>query len=161
MPYALDNGCCTGWEEQAFLKRSGRASQLEHKPLWVLLPDVVADHDATMQSWQEWVEQIAEYKIPLAFACQDGATPNTVPKSASCLFIGGTTHWKLENAHRFKGVADWLHIGRVNTRQRLSWAKRIGADSVDGTGFFRGDKEQIRAMIDFATGRREQLSLFT
>ena len=68
-----------------------------------------------------------------------------------CCFIGGTTKWKLKNAHKFKGIVEWLHIGRVSTLNRLRWAERIGADSVDGTGFFRDGKDgkRSRELIEY------------
>jgi len=152
MPYAIDNGCFIKWEPDKFvltLKRAG----LCHKPMWVVVPDVVGNAELTMRMWQEWENYIF---FPKAFACQDGMEPQDVPRNADCCFIGGTTDWKLANAHKFKGVTKWLHIGRVSTANRLTWAQQVGADSVDGTGFFRGDKAQLQALKDFIEGRKQQ-----
>ena len=49
-------------------------------------------------------------------------------------------------------MTPWLHIGRVNTASRLEWSVDIGADSVDGTGWFRSSKQQTE-LIEFVTGK--------
>lgn len=136
MPYALDNGCFTKWESEMFLKMLKKA-RYYHKPLWIVVPDVVGDSEATIKQWYEWAPKVKEYGFPLAFACQDGMEPQDVPKGAFCCFIGGTTNWKRSNADRFKDICKWLHIGRVNSWDGIEWAKWCGADSIDGTGFFR------------------------
>lgn len=155
MPWALDNGCFTDWQPDKFKDCLKRAISL-HAPLWVAVPDVVADPEETLIRWHGWHNEI---NFPLAFVCQDGHESQDVPDKAFCCFIGGTTQWKLKNAHRFKGVRPWLHIGRVNTYQRLRWAEDIGADSVDGTGFFRGDKNQLAGLIEFFERKQEKLGL--
>ena len=153
MPYALDNGCFTRWDEPAFFLMLRKASIQRKPPMFVVVPDVVGDADGTMKRWRKHHEQI---NFPLAFACQDGCEPQDVPKEASTCFIGGSTEWKLENAHRFKGVRPHLHIGRVTTGSRLQWAKDIGADSVDGTGFFRGRGKQYNDFIEFFEGKKQR-----
>ena len=80
--------------------------------------------------------------------------PQDVPQIATCCFIGGSTNWKRENAERFKGISRLLHIGRVNEPKRLYWAYDIGADSVDGSGWFRGDKHQKSAFIEYFERRQ-------
>lgn len=160
MPYALDNGAFVAWtkgrpfNEVAFLRHLGR-SKLCSPPIWIVVPDVVGDAAATMRLWERWAPLVSGYG-PLAFAAQDGMEPTDVPKNAHCVFVGGTTEWKLENAHRFKGVAPKLHIARVNHAARLFWAEKIcHADSVDGTGFFRGDQRQIRILTEWIEGPRQ------
>ena len=155
MPYALDNGAFTGFDEAAFLTMLARPEK--HKPMWVAVPDVVGDAEATSRQFHEWKDRIA---FPLAFCAQDGHEPQDVPEGVRCVFVGGTTEWKLANAHKFKGVAEWLHIGRVNTLRRLDWAERIGADSVDGTGWFRGGKETQDRFLQHFYGRRQSCFTF-
>lgn len=138
MPYALDNGAFTGFDPDAFLNLLEKAKKV-HPPMWVAVPDVVGDAEATMRMWHEWHQRV---DFPLAFVAQDGMEPQDVPREAICCFIGGTTKWKLESARRFKGVCRLLHIGRVNTEKRLRWAREIGADSIDGTGFFRSQPQK-------------------
>jgi len=155
MPWALDNGCFTEWMPDKFMHYL-KLSKLLHPPLWVAVPDVVADPEATLKLWHEWYKKV---NFKLAFVCQDGHEPQDVPKEAECCFIGGTTEWKLNNAHKFNGVRKLLHIGRVTTLTRLKWAERIGADSVDGTGFFRAKGKQYSDFINWFMGD-PQLCLF-
>jgi hypothetical protein len=151
MPHACDNGVFTSWNPRLFRFMLKRAKLLSTSPLWVVVPDVVGDAEATLKLWHEWHKQIP---FKLAFACQDGCEPQDVPKNAECCFIGGTTDWKLSDAHKFKGVAKLLHIGRVTTGKRLRWAEDIGADSVDGSGFFRGsiNSKQAQDFIEYFEG---------
>jgi len=156
MPYALDNGCFIKWDETAFFLMLRKISLLKEKPLWVCVPDVVADAKKTTELWNKYSHLI---KYKKAFVVQDGHNASDVPTGAYAAFVGGSTEWKIANAHKFKGVCEWLHIGRVNTESRLRWAEDIGADSVDGTGFFRGNKNQKNAFIEFFEGRK-QLEMF-
>lgn len=155
LPYAMDNGCFTGFDSDAwvdFVQKPDRS----HPPMWAAVPDAVGDADETSRLWAVWTDEVP---WPKAFVVQDGHEPQDVPNDAYCVFVGGSTEWKLANAHRFKGVAEWLHIGRVNTLRRLDWAESIGADSVDGTGWFRGDASQLDGFIQHFEGRRQ--SCFT
>ena len=112
---------------------------------------MVADAEETNRRWHLYHQRVNFKK---AFVVQDGHEPQDVPKEAYAVFVGGSTDWKLDNAHKFKGVAPWLHIGRVNTEKRLLWAEKIGADSVDGTGFFRGRGKQYFDFLNhFGRGR--------
>ena len=156
MPYALDNGCFKRWDEKGFFFMLRKATWV-HAPLWVVCPDVVANHEETLKRWHEYSPLITGYGFKTAFACQDGCEPEDVPKDAYCCFIGGSTEFKLNNAHKFKGVCEWLHIGRVNTETRLDWAERIGADSIDGTGFFRDKSDnKYRAFVEFFEGKKQR-----
>lgn len=50
-----------------------------------------------------------------------------------------------------------MHIGRINTERWLWFAHRCGAESVDGTGFFRGDENQLKGLHRYL--RRSQKKL--
>ena len=152
MPYALDNGCFTKWEKEKFFFMLRKVSLLREQPIFVCVPDVVADAEETNRKWFKYNNKINFNK---AFVAQDGHEPQDIPKKAYAVFVGGSTDWKLNNAHKFKGVSQWLHIGRVNTGIRLRWAERIGADSVDGTGFFKGRGKQYFDFIEFFEGGRQ------
>jgi|TARA_Y100000296_G_C5135652_1_gene238027 hypothetical protein len=155
MPYALDNGCYKGLEPEKYLYMLGQAEFCTRQPLWVTVPDVLGDKDTTLELWHKWHKIVRGFGFKLAFVCQDGATESDVPDGVECCFIGGTDEWKLSEAHRFKGVTPLLHIGRVNTAKRLRWAENIGADSIDGTGWLRGDKRQLQAFIEFFEGSNQ------
>lgn len=169
MPYALDNGAFPAWmhskpwDEAAFLETVEIASRHLNPPLWVVVPDVVADREATLASWQAWAPRLRQYGWPLAFAVQDGMTPEDVPADADVIFVGGTTEWKWRTVLIWCQHFPRVHVGRVNS-YRLLWSSHdAGAESCDGTGWFRGDKEQLagleRYLEESSTGGRPQLRL--
>jgi hypothetical protein len=103
-----------------------------------VVPDVVADHDATLHRFAAYRPLVVAARFPVAFVAQDGCTPDSAPWDLmDCLFIGGSTEWKM--SPRAFAVADearqrgkWVHVGRVNSWSRFeSWSDR--ADSCDGT----------------------------
>jgi hypothetical protein len=159
LPYGLDNGCFKRWDEVGFFGMLRRASLLRVQPLWVCVPDAVADAETTFQRWHEYSDKIASLGFRLSFVAQDGMERTDVPQNAFCVFVGGSTDWKLKNAHKFKGAAKWLHIGRVNTLGRLKWAEGIGADSVDGTGWLRAKGKQYNDFVEYFTGSM-QMEMF-
>jgi hypothetical protein len=116
-------------------------------PLWALVPDVVADKTGTLEAWEKYSPEILSRGWPMGFAVQDGMVASDVPENASVVFVGGTTQWK------WSTVAYWcqrfprVHIGRVNGIRRLWIAQRLGAESCDGTGYFRDT-------INGASGRK-------
>lgn len=143
MPYALDNGAWIAhkngvqWdpaEWRAMLRWAALSGVL---PLWVLVPDVVGDREATLARWLEYAPEVAAYGFRLAFAAQDGMTFDDVPAEAAVVFIGGSTEWK------DAAIRPWcaafpgrVHVARVNGAERLLAAHHAGAASVDGTGWF-------------------------
>ncbi len=92
-------------------------------------------------------------------------TPSDVPIDTDVVFIGGTTEWKWRNVGRFVASFKRVHAGRVNWVDKLEYCDRIGVESCDGTGFFRGgeDSTQSVQLQEFLDGRRrhtEQGDLF-
>lgn len=154
MPYALDNGCFKRWDHDGFFSMLRKAT-LIHPPLWVCVPDAVADAETTFRRWKKYSKRVAGFGFPLAFVAQDGMEPQDVPVNADAVFIGGSTEWKMASAEKFKGSAPWLHIGRVNSEERIRWAQDVGADSVDGTGFFRARDKKYNAFIEFFEGKKQ------
>lgn len=165
LPYALDNGrfgawkqalehCGDGgawadwWKPEQFITMVQHfAIQCEQKPLWVVVPDVVGDREATLREWDRWAPQLRDlYRVSLAFAVQDGMTEADVPELADVVFVGGTTNWKWLHYDRWPKAGFRTHVGRVNGYQYLRDCHRAGVESVDGTGFFRGDQNQLRGL---------------
>lgn len=58
------------------------------------------------------------------------------------------------------GAFPRIHVGRVNTERMLWMAHEAGAESCDGTGWFRGDKAQLAGLMryldDSTNGVRDQ-----
>jgi len=173
MPYALDNGAYsaftakTAWDPVAWLELLIWAKNSGQAPRWVLVPDVVGDRAATLRKWDAHSLAASQFGWPLAFAAQDGMSPSDVPSDASVVFVGGSTEWKLDTLHMWCRSFPRVHIGRINTYRWLTVCERAGAESVDGTGWFRGDKEQLRGLEQWcaeSTGQRprvDQQSLFS
>jgi len=175
MPYALDNGAFGAYlsgkpfNRVAFGRLLAQALTWDGKgkanewypPLWVAVPDVVADARATIDAWAEWAPKLRPYGWPLAFVVQDGMVRQDVPEDADYVFVGGTLAWKWTWVPAF---AAWfgkrLHVGRVNSPAALDWLDQLGVGSCDGTGWLRGDPRQLRGLVDFLADERRNLRLF-
>jgi hypothetical protein len=165
--YALDNGAFAAgdnWEEAPWFALLEWAKLSGQRPLWALVPDVVADRIRTLRKWNIYAPQLAKYNWPLAFAVQDGMRPADVPDAADVIFVGGTTEWKWQTVKMWCEHFPHVHVGRVNTYRRLWECHDAGAKSCDGTGWTRGDQRQargIRAYLEESTkgGRVIQMEL--
>lgn len=143
-PWAADNDAFGGWDDERHHRWVRMLAALVGVPhcLFVTVPDVVGDHDATLgmfHTYRHYVTHLAGQ--PVAFVAQDGATPSTVPYAeADAIFLGGTTQFKLGDtaaaiAHEARRRGLWVHMGRVNSRRRIIYAHGLGCDSIDGSGF--------------------------
>ncbi len=154
LPYALDNGRFPAWangkdwDVDGYITMLGNARKAELQPMWALVPDVVADKEATLLWWEDWSRIPAFEGWPLAFAVQDGMTANDVPEEAEVVFVGGSTEWKWANLWRWEGFPR-VHVGRVNGWRGLWRCYHAGVESCDGTGWFRGDKRQLAGLHRF------------
>jgi hypothetical protein len=99
-----------------------------------------------------------------AFVGQDGLKTEETPwNDFDCFFVGGSTAWKLGHEARAlvkeaKDRGKWVHLGRCNSRVRLSYAISLDCDSVDGTGFSRFADTAIKWAISYASINGKQLS---
>jgi hypothetical protein len=139
IPWAADNGCYQGLDERRYRRLIATIDGLPGC-LFVTVPDVVGDARATRRLWHLW-RDVADVGQPLALVAQDGLRSSDVPwDEMGALFIGGTTELK-ESTHVADLVAEakerglHVHMGRVNGRRRLNYARLIGCDSIDGTAF--------------------------
>jgi len=149
LPYALDNGAFAGFDEGAWVALLRWAALSGQAPLWVVVPDVVGDRDGTLERWEQYAPVAAKFGWPLAFVAQDGMAFEDVPEDAEVVFIGGTTDWKLAALRPWCERFSRVHVGRVNTLDRLLLCHRAGAESCDGTGWGRGDKQQLNGLIRY------------
>lgn len=147
--FALDNGAFNGFDETAFFSLLNTAKASLKTPLFVTVPDCLADREETISRWNTYVDEVSTYKWPLAFVLQDGMTEVDIPANVDWLFIGGSTEWKWRNLRRWKATGKKIHVGRVNTYRLLWMAHDAGADSCDGTGWFRGCKEQLAGLYQY------------
>lgn len=139
MRWALDNGCFLRYEPTAIIEMLRKCAGIPNC-LFMVAPDVVQNHDATLCLFWQWEAIIASYGYPVAFVLQNGATVHNVPFDAcDCLFIGGDNAYKYSEEVRLivkeaKARGLWVHAGRVNTIRRIRYCASIGCDSFDGTG---------------------------
>lgn len=162
--WAADNGCFgKGYPGDAeWLAWLERLSPDADRCLFAVAPDVVADAEATLARSVPWLPAIRALGYKAALVAQDGLEHLDVPwQEFDVLFIGGSTEWKLSPAaaalaaearRRGKGV----HMGRVNSRRRWSYAEHIGCDSVDGTYLVFGPDTNLPRLRSWTT----QQSLF-
>jgi len=153
LPFACDNGrfsCWSkgkGWDEKAFWSLLVKAEPLS--PLWVVVPDEVGDAVRTFDLWQEWSPKLDCFTR--ALAVQDGMTPASVRKHTdpAVIFVGGSTEWKRQTMWKWCHEFPRVHVGRINTEKWLWNCARCGAESCDGTGWFRGNKRQLAGLHRF------------
>jgi hypothetical protein len=145
IPWAMDNDGFGGVDAAAFqamvMRNVGVPGCLFLNAPDVFHPDGSEAHTATLDAWREWYPFLSMTGFPLSFVLQVGATVGGVPwDECDAVFIGGTTEWKLGPEARAivaeaKRRGKHVHMGRVNSMKRIGYAKAIGVDSVDGTGW--------------------------
>jgi hypothetical protein len=133
---------------------------------FVTAPDVVGDAVATLERSLPLLPQIRALGFLVAFVAQDGLEDMEVPWDAfDCLFIGGSTAWKLgPGARRLveqaKRRGKWVHMGRVNSRKRYQYAATIGCDSADGTFIAFGPDQNLPQVLAWQREWTGQEGLF-
>lgn len=144
--FAIDNGCYSAWSRGApwnpipFLKSLEKCTELGLKPDFVVIPDVVADGDASILRSFQWYGVLKDLypELPLYWAVQDGMDPTVCPHPGiDGIFVGGSMEWKLETmpiwAHTARDHGIGIHVGRIGTPERMVMAHLSGVDSIDST----------------------------
>jgi hypothetical protein len=133
---------------------------------FVVAPDVVGDAAATLALSAPMLPLIRALGYPAALVAQNGLEDLDVPwNSFDCLFIGGDTAWKLGPQARAlvaeaKARGKWVHMGRVNSRERIQYADAIGCDSVDGTFVAFGPDKNLPIVLSWLRELDTQPALF-
>ena len=140
--WAADTGCYRqgdSFDLGAYLRWLEALRPVQVRCLFATAPDVVGDAAATWVRSRDVLPLIRGLGYRAALVAQDGLEEMEVEwDSFDCLFVGGTTAWKLSApaftlARQAKGHGKWVHMGRVNSRKRLLLAAVSGYDSADGT----------------------------
>ncbi len=156
VPWALDNGVFGAWtagkpwDERPFYAFLERYHIF--KPTFAVVPDVITNREETLAAWKIHAPTISLFKTPLAIAVQDGMTPcdlDNLEPAPDVVFIGGSTSWKWRNLSTWTENFKRVHVGRVNSEKSLWAAHDSGAESCDGTGFFRGGPERLKPLINY------------
>ena len=161
LQWAADNGCYRGFEEERFLRMVERIAGKEGLQ-WVVAPDVVANARSTLFQFEVWEPILRRFGCPVALVAQDGQESLPVPwDRLDCLFIGGSTWWKVsQHAADLMGEAKsrgkLVHVGRVNTLRRLRMAFDRGADSVDGSCFSRWSDKLLLWAVHYLGRLKDQ-----
>jgi hypothetical protein len=157
---AIDNGCFTEAGQRAFnldnyLGMIDRALETfgEDYLLFATAQDVAFDWEGTLRKSLPVLPLIRRVGAPAALVVQDGATPANIPwDEADCIFIGGSTEWKvspmaaaitLEALRRHL----WVHMGRVNSLKRMRIAQSFGCRSADGTYLLHAGDDGVETML--------------
>lgn len=154
-PYAIDNyrfvSCSKGieWDSKIFLDLLNYVKFLPRQPLFVVVPDVWGNAAATCDEWQQWESKLRRYGFLLAFVVQDGQDLDRIPESADWLFVGGSDQWRYPRLREIVAIGKPVHVGRVNHRRHLWMCHDLCVTSCDGSGWFRGDKEQLQILFDY------------
>lgn len=124
------------------------------RPDFAVVPDLVAGGLRSLAFSLQWLNGSSRPALPHGWpwylAVQDVMRPGDVEphvRNVSGLFVGGSLDWKHTNAEEWvawgheRGLR--VHIGRVYQLPHIKWAERIGADSVDSTGWARNDRYDI------------------
>jgi hypothetical protein len=171
LPYALDNGAF------GVFKAGGRwgldegkrwrslldwAGGQDEAPMWSAVPDVVGDPVGTLTLWLALAGSVDSPKRGLglrAWVAQNGAEPHHLnplapfahggPVQPGVVFIGGDDAYKRRAIGPFVAAGHRVHVGRVNGLGMLRHCQELGVESVDGTGWLRGDQEQWGALVRF------------
>ena len=159
-PYGLDNGCFAHFRKSDWLRLVAEAEIT--RPLFVCAPDIVGDAVRTLDLFDAFKQQLSG--LPLALVLQDGIGQHRIPwHEISAVFVGGSDQFKI-SAECFncikaaKYLNKWVHIGRVNTPERVDNFLNIG-DSLDGSGISRRD-DKLERVLNAVTGRHPQQKLW-
>jgi hypothetical protein len=143
--WMADNGCFgSGYPgDDEWMKWLGKLRQHAGRCLFATAPDVLGDAKATLVRSAPWLGRIRGLGFKAALVAQDGLEDvvDEVPwDHFDVLFIGGSTDWKLGPGPRYLAwkarlYGKGLHLGRVNSQKRYTYARLAlgGCGSVDGT----------------------------
>lgn len=178
-PWFYDNGAYEDWkagapfDEAAFLEDLDAIYRSIDRPEFIVLPDIVAGGRTSLKESRRWIHRCRGL-APLYLAVQDGMDPTDIDArlagAISGLFIGGTLDWKIREGATWRELASALrlrcHIGRVGGPNRVRWAMRIGADSIDSSlplfsednlqRFLRALEPSPQSQLDFEADEDER-----
>ncbi|GAB2858827.1 hypothetical protein GCM10022221_67930 [Actinocorallia aurea] len=154
--HIIDNGCFQQGDgypgDTAYLRMLEKLRPFQQWCVLVNLPDVVGNHWATLERSYPMLPRVQELGYPASFVLQDGEEmgyPSWHPwdEGWDAFFIGGTDRYKLADhtaslARLASSLGLWVHMGRVNSGGRLTYAARqCWAHSADGTRILRQPTE--------------------
>lgn len=164
IPWAADNACFKGLDVAQFCTMVDRIFRFAKNCKFVTIPDVVGDHEGTLELWDMFYAYTREVGLRCAFVIQDGATSNTIPwHQAQAVFLGGSTTYKLspeahQLCHEAKQRGLWVHVGRVNSARRERLIAPF-ADSFDGSRYSMFARAHLPKCLNRLAGSGPQIPL--
>lgn len=149
IPYGLDNGCFSKFYAERWAKQIEEAET--KRPIFVCLPDIVEDARRTLELFKYFWHKTGG--LPRCLVLQDGIGSHEIPwNDLEAVFIGGSDSFKISTeamnaAKCAKMLGKWVHVGRVNTIDRLNNWKEL-ADSIDGSGISQYD-HMLENLVSF------------
>lgn len=162
--WAADNGCFTNYDPKRIIRMLHKYRNVPGCK-FVVLPDafdrvtMTGDAANTLKLYHEWIDVYERFGYPPAFVLQNGFEMRHVPwQRIGAVFIGGGTQFKYSSeivaaVREAKRRGLWVHMGRVNSPQRILYAKLIGCDSFDGTGYAI-NPQHIRRHLPYQTTKQ-------
>lgn len=169
LPWAIDNGAYTGFDADKF-EKCCKSFPDKSGCLFVVAPDVVGDAVRTLRLFSDTKGRIRGWgyrRHQLAFVAQDGVEDTEVPwADFGTLFIGGTTEFKMGPVAealilRARKAHKWVHVGRVNSTQRLHHFMDMDINSIDGSRCTWFPDTYIPSTIAAIKAHGKQRHLFT
>jgi hypothetical protein len=158
--YALDNGCFSKFQKKTWRRLVEEAKS--SPPIFVTAPDIVCDARRTLELFDYFYDEIRPLQVALVL--QDGIGNFAIDwNRVDAVFVGGSDDFKKSseaiNACKVAKMLDkWVHVGRVNTAQRVSqWIDL--ADSIDGSGISKYD-HMLEDVLNAISGAKPQKDLF-
>jgi hypothetical protein len=130
------------WCEGGTPKSNGTIGAKLTRPDFVVVPDIVAGGEASLAFSLEWLEESRKAGAPCYLAVQNGMSLERVrafvlEHGFDGIFVGGSLDWKLETAGDWQQLGEELglpvHVGRVGTADRVTWARELGVASIDSS----------------------------
>jgi hypothetical protein len=161
--YGLDNGCFSKFDKKTWRRLVSEAKEqdLEYQPKFVCSPDIVGDARRTLELFDQFYDEISP--LPVCLVLQDGIGDFNIDwNRVDAVFVGGSDAFKVSNeafnaCKAAKMLGKWVHVGRVNTAQRVSNWMGL-ADSIDGSGISKYDY-MLEAVLVEMLGEKAQKEL--
>lgn len=125
-------------------------------------PDVPFDAAGTLRFSGPWLARIRGLGVPAAFCAQNGSEdPGMIPwDDVDVVFLAGDDDWKLgtgaaDVAAEARRRGKRVHMGRVNSWERMKHAAAIGVSTTDGTTVIHGPDKNGADMIRWSKDIRE------